>query len=61
MAKVSDLAKLVEAHPEMAQVVKQIATQQETDMMVAEAMRQLQLFSDFQHQHRFASSVTVVG
>ena len=62
MAKVSDLAKLVEAHPEMEQAVKQIVTQQETDMMVAEAMRQLQLFNDFQSQHRgFTAGVAVVG
>lgn len=61
MAKASDLAKLVEAHPEMEQAVKQIVTQQETDMMVAEAMRQLQLFNDFQNQHRFTAGVAVVG
>jgi hypothetical protein len=45
-ARLADLARLVESHPEMEGAVKQIVTQQETDMMVAEAMRQLRLFND---------------
>lgn len=44
-AKLEDLSRLVECHPEMASAVNQIATQQETDLMVAEAMRQLQLYN----------------
>eukprot|EP00878_Enallax_costatus_P009559 GHUV01009989.1.p2 GENE.GHUV01009989.1~~GHUV01009989.1.p2 ORF type:complete len:143 (+),score=49.47 GHUV01009989.1:1910-2338(+) len=44
--KLADLQKLVEVHPEMESAVKQIVTQQETDMMVAEAMRQLRLYND---------------
>lgn len=47
--KLADLQKLVEAHPEMESAVKQIVTQQETDMMVAEAMRQLRLYNDCAH------------
>lgn len=49
--KLDDLKKLVEAHPEMESAVKQIVTQQETDMMVAEAMRQLHLYNDCAHAH----------
>ncbi len=49
-ARLGDLLKLVEAHPEMEPAVKQIVTQQETDLMVAEAMRELRLFNtDCQH------------
>eukprot|EP00879_Flechtneria_rotunda_P016543 GHRR01017312.1.p1 GENE.GHRR01017312.1~~GHRR01017312.1.p1 ORF type:complete len:426 (+),score=183.95 GHRR01017312.1:923-2200(+) len=47
-AKLEDLSKLAEVHPEMETAVKQIVVQQETDMMVAEAMRQLRLYSDCQ-------------
>lgn len=50
-ARLEDLAKLVEAHPEMEGAVKQIVTQQETDMMVAEAMRQLRLYNDCHRSH----------
>jgi hypothetical protein len=50
-ARLEDLARLVEAHPEMEGAVKQIVTQQETDMMVAEAMRQLQLYNDCHRSH----------
>ncbi|KAI8474877.1 MAG: hypothetical protein J3K34DRAFT_465249 [Monoraphidium minutum] len=44
-ARVSDLQRLVTQHPEAAPAVRQIATQQETDMAVAEAMRRLKIFS----------------
>jgi hypothetical protein len=50
-ARLDDLARLVEAHPEMESAVKQIVTQQETDMMVAEAMRQLRLYGDGAAHH----------
>lgn len=50
-ARLEDLERLVEAHPEMESAVKQIVTQQETDMMVAEAMRQLRLYNDCQQHH----------
>lgn len=48
-ARASDLQKLVDAHPEMERAVKQIVIQQETDLMVAEAMRQLRLVSECEH------------
>jgi hypothetical protein len=46
VARAADLARLVEVHPEMHAAVQQMVTQQETDMMVAEAMRQLRLYND---------------
>ena len=42
-ARLEELGRLVEAHPEMEGAVQQIVHQQETDMMVAEAMRMLRL------------------
>ncbi len=45
-ARLEDLVKLVEQHPEMEGAMKQMGTAQETDMMVAEAMRQLRLLND---------------
>jgi hypothetical protein len=39
-----DLEKLVATHPEMQTAVAQMGHQQETDMMVAEAMSQLRLY-----------------
>jgi hypothetical protein len=57
-ARLADLARLVESHPEMEGAVKQIVTQQETDMMVAEAMRQLRLFNDcHRSSHKACPSV----
>jgi hypothetical protein len=35
----------VQQHPDVAPAVQQIATQQETDMAVAEAMRRLKIFN----------------
>lgn len=55
-ARLEDLARLVEAHPEMEGAVKQIVTQQETDMMVAEAMRQLRLYNDCHRSHNECST-----
>jgi CRP-like cAMP-binding protein len=48
VAKVSELRRLVEQRPELAECVRQMVMQQETDMMVAEAMRQLRLYNDAQ-------------
>lgn len=56
-ARLEDLARLVEAHPEMEGAVKQIVTQQETDMMVAEAMRQLRLYNDCHRSHKGCTDV----
>lgn len=56
-ARLEDLAKLVEAHPEMEGAVQQIVTQQETDMMVAEAMRQLRLYNDCHRSHNGCTDV----
>lgn len=59
-ARLEELAKLVEAHPEMESAVRHIVTQQETDMMVAEAMRQLRLFNDDCHRsHNGCSDMEV--
>eukprot|EP00775_Hariotina_reticulata_P008788 gene8788-8966_t len=44
-ARLDDLEKLVAAHPEMQTAVAQMGHQQETDMMVAEAMSQLRLYN----------------
>lgn len=60
-ARLEDLAKLVESHPEMEGAVKQIVTQQETDMMVAEAMRQLRLFNDCHRSQGACSDVEMVA
>jgi hypothetical protein len=43
-ARLSDLQQLAARHPEIEPAVAQIATQQETDMAVAEAMRRLRIF-----------------
>jgi CRP-like cAMP-binding protein len=52
----ADLGALVAAHPEMEGAVRQMLVQQETDMMVAEAMRQLRLFNEAgAHQHPVAA------
>jgi hypothetical protein len=56
-ARLEDLARLVEAHPEMEGAVQQIVTQQETDMMVAEAMRQLRLYNDCHRSHNGCTDV----
>eukprot|EP00882_Tetradesmus_deserticola_P008723 GHRQ01009199.1.p1 GENE.GHRQ01009199.1~~GHRQ01009199.1.p1 ORF type:complete len:243 (+),score=92.16 GHRQ01009199.1:827-1555(+) len=60
-ARLDDLARLVETHPEMESAVKQMATQQETDMMVAEAMRQLQLYGDCAPQHAHIPEVVMAA
>jgi hypothetical protein len=57
VARLADLARLVEAHPEMAAAVQQMVTQQETDMMVAEAMRQLRLYNDAATSRSHAAAV----
>jgi CRP-like cAMP-binding protein len=44
-ARVADLQQLAARHPEIETAVQQIATQQETDMAVAEAMRRLRIFN----------------
>ncbi|KAL6755168.1 hypothetical protein V8C86DRAFT_2683603 [Haematococcus lacustris] len=44
-AEVDHIQRLVLLHPEMAAAMKHIAGQQETDLMVAEALRQLRLAS----------------
>jgi hypothetical protein len=59
-ARLEDLAKLVEAHPEMEGAVQQIVTQQETDMMVAEAMRQLRLYNNCHRGHNGCTDVEMV-
>jgi DNA transposition AAA+ family ATPase len=46
VARVSELRRLVELRPELEASVRQMVMQQETDMMVAEAMRQLRLAND---------------
>lgn len=46
VAKVSELRALVQRRPELEGCVRQMVMQQETDMMVAEAMRQLRLYND---------------
>lgn len=53
----AELEKLVEQHPEMGPAVQRIVVQQETDMMVAEAMRQLRIFNDGQHNRTEAMLV----
>lgn len=58
-ARLEELAKLVQAHPEMESAVKQIVTQQETDMMVAEAMRQLRLYNDCHRSHNGCTDMDV--
>jgi CRP-like cAMP-binding protein len=60
-ARCDDLERLVEAHPEMESAVKQIVTQQETDMMVAEAMRQLRLYGDVAAHHVRAPDVVMAA
>lgn len=60
-ARLDDLARLVEAHPEMESAVKQIVTQQETDMMVAEAMRQLRLYGDCAGRHTHVPDVVMAA
>jgi hypothetical protein len=60
-ARCDDLGRLVEAHPEMESAVKQIVTQQETDMMVAEAMRQLRLYGDVAAHHARAPDVVMAA
>jgi hypothetical protein len=45
-ARAADLLRLVDSYPEMEPAVQQIVTQQETDLMVAEAMRQLRLLDE---------------
>jgi CRP-like cAMP-binding protein len=60
-ARLDDLARLVEAHPEMESAVKQIVTQQETDMMVAEAMRQLRLYGDCAAHHAHVPDVVMAA
>jgi hypothetical protein len=60
-ARLDDLARLVEAHPEMESAVKQIVTQQETDMMVAEAMRQLRLYGDSAGLHTHVPDVVMAA
>lgn len=47
-ARVEDIRQLVLQHPEVEPAVNQIVVQQETDMMVAEAMRQLRIFNGTQ-------------
>lgn len=47
-ARVEDIRQLVRQHPEVEPAVKQIVVQQETDLMVAEAMRQLRIFNGTQ-------------
>jgi hypothetical protein len=52
----ADLGALVASHPEMEGAVRQMLVQQETDMMVAEAMRQLRLYNEAgAHQHPVAA------
>ncbi len=46
VARLSELRRLVEQRPELEASVRQMVMQQETDMMVAEAMRQLRLAND---------------
>lgn len=45
VARVDDLVALVERHPEVEKAVQEMVVQHETDMMVAEAMKSLRLFS----------------
>ena len=51
-AKVSGLRDLVAVHPELAAAVRNIAVQQETDLKVAEALRQLRMTTMSQQQQR---------
>lgn len=51
-AKISGLRELVAAHPELESAVRNIAGQQETDLKVAEALRQLQMTSMSQMHQR---------
>ncbi|KAI8475025.1 MAG: kinase-like domain-containing protein [Monoraphidium minutum] len=58
-ARVCDLQALVAQHPEMEPAVQQIATQQETDMAVAEAMRRLRIFQGGGGGGKASGAVTV--
>ena len=51
VAEVDDVLALLADHPEMEGVVQQICAQQRTDMMVADAMRQLRLSFPPPRQH----------
>lgn len=51
-ADVHNIRRLVATYPELEPAMKHIAVQQETDLMVAEALRQLRLASAGLQQHR---------
>ena len=54
-AKVAGLQELVAAHPDLAAAVRNIAVQGETDLKVAEALRQLRMTTMAQQQRRGGS------
>ena len=51
MANMDNIQRLVQLHPELAATMKHMATQQETDLMVSEALRQLRLVSAGLNHH----------
>jgi hypothetical protein len=58
-AALQDLRRLVEMHPEAKGAVQAMLTQQETDMMVAEAMCQLHIYGGSHARHQSQSIASI--